>query len=130
MEVVYTALFVDDIKQLFADFSPVHKSKYGHHMTIAFKPGTLDGITIGAKHVLKIIGRAVDGKADVLLVESEKSANKYPHITLSTIKGVSPVYANELLEIAEQEHLLEYFNEPYEIEVTEGYFDGEKDIIV
>jgi hypothetical protein len=45
------------------------------------------------------------------------------------MKGVPPTYANEMIESAEKEHLLELFNEPTLIDVTEGYFDGEKDVV-
>ena len=128
-DVVYTALFVQDIELLTSLFEPAHKNVYGHHSTIAFRPGSLAGIEVGKSQVLKIIGRAVDEKADALLVENPKSKNNFPHITLSLAKNVPPTYSNELIEKAAAANLIEYFNEPTEIDVTEGYFDGEKDVV-
>jgi len=123
--IVYTALFVDDPDLLRQTFEPVHKSVYGHHTTIAFRPSSLSGIEIGKKQTLKVIGRVIDDKGDALLVENTRSENKFPHITLSTVKNVPPVYSNDMLKEATAKHLIEYFNEPIEIDVTEGYFDGE-----
>ena len=127
--VIYTALFVDDMRLLTQLFKPVHKNVLAHHSTIAFRPGSLNGIEVGKKQEMKIIGRVTDGKADALLVENPKSTNKHPHITLSTMKGVPPTYANEMIDTAKQEHILELFHEPTVIDVTEGYFDGEQDVI-
>jgi hypothetical protein len=127
--IIYTALFVDDILLLTQLFDPVHKNVLAHHSTIAFRPGSLEGIEVGKKHKMKIIGRVTDGKADALLVENPKSTNKHPHITLSTVKDVPAVYANEMIATAEQEHILELFQEPTVIDVTEGYFDGVKDVL-
>ena len=126
--IIYTALFVDDTAELFRLFPPVHKNKYGHHMTIAFRPKDLEGIKIGRQSELKIIGRVVDGGADALLVETNLSNNQFPHITLSTAEGVKPQYSNDMLATAEREHLIEYFNEPTMIAVTEGYFDGQNEV--
>jgi len=78
---------------------------------------------------MKIIGRAYDEKGDALLVENPKSKNKYPHITLSCAEGVSPVYSNELFEKASVLNTIEYFNNPEEIEVIEGYSNGKKDFV-
>jgi len=127
--IIYTGLFVDDVRLLTQLFVPVHKNVLAHHSTIAFRPGSLEGIEVGKKHKLKVVGRVTDGKADALLVESPKSTNEHPHITLSTMKGVPPTYANEMIANAEKEHLLEMFNEPTIINVTEGYFDGENDVL-
>lgn len=127
--IVYTALFVSDTLGLTKLFEPVHKNVIAHHSTIAFQPNNLEGIEVGKAQRLKIIGRVVDGKADALLVENKKSANEYPHITMSTVKGVPAVYSNEMIANAAKEHLLDLFNEPTYIDVIEGYFDGESKII-
>lgn len=128
--IIYTALFVDDTAELFRLFPPVHKNKYGHHMTIAFRPKDLGDVVVGRQSELKIIGRVVDGGADALLVETNLSNNQFPHITLSTAENVKPQYSNDMLATAEQEHLIEYFNEPTLIAVTEGYFDGTNEVKV
>jgi|AntRauTorckE6833_2_1112554.scaffolds.fasta_scaffold15482_3 hypothetical protein len=127
--VIYTALFIDDVRLLTQLFEPVHKNILAHHSTIAFRPKSLAGIEVGKKQQMKIIGRVTDGKADALLVENPKSTNTHPHITLSTAKGVPAMYANEMIETAEKEHILELFDEPTIIDVTEGYFDGTADVL-
>ncbi len=126
---LYTALFVNDISSLLNKYPPKHGKKFGHHSTIAFKPGSLDGISVGEKLTMKIIGRVSDEKGDALLVENPKSTNNHPHITLSCAEGVSPVYSNELIEKAITSNTVEYFDNPEEIDVTEGYFDGKKDVL-
>tara|TARA_B100000508_G_scaffold94004_1_gene73436 strand:- start:1005 stop:1406 length:402 start_codon:yes stop_codon:yes gene_type:complete len=126
--IIYTALFVDNPEVLLMDFEPIHQIAYGHHSTIRFKPESLAGIAVGKKHSINIIGRVSDEKADALLVENPLSENEHPHITISTIKGVAPIYSNKMLETAKQKHIIEYFHEPIPLDVTEGYFDGENDI--
>lgn len=125
--VMYTAEFVKDIDGLLKKFPPKHPKIFGHHSTIAFKPGNLDGIETGKESTMKIVGRAFDEKGDALLVENPKSKNKFHHITLSCANGVSPFYSNELFEKASTDNTIEYFTAPEEIEVIEGYSDGKKD---
>ena len=126
-KVVYTALFVDDIPDLLSKIQPKHSKTFGHHSTIAFKPKNIDDIELGKKSTIKIIGRAFDEKGDALLIENPKSNNKNPHITVSCAEGVSPVYSNELIEKSIADGTVEYFDEPLELAVTEGYFDGTSD---
>ncbi len=128
-EIRYSAFFVKDIPDLLKRFPPKHKKVFGHHSTISLKPINLYEIEIGKETVIKIIGRAYDEKGDALLVENPKSKSKYPHITLSCAEGVSPVYSNELFEKASVSNTIEYFNNPEEIEVIEGYSDGKKDFV-
>ena len=128
ISIIYTARFVKDKKALLEKFPPKHEKIFGHHSTIAFKPDSLDGIEAGKQSSLKILARAYDHKGDALLVENPKSKNKYPHITLSCTKDTNPNYSNELLEHAIKSGNMEYLKTPIEIEVIEGYFDGNKDI--
>lgn len=129
INILYTGYFVKDIPALTSQFIPKHEKVLGHHSTIAFKPGTLDGTEVGTDVALKVIGRVSDEKGDALLVESPKSNNKHPHITLSVAKGVSPVYSNEMIENAFTNGTVELFPEPIIIDTTEGYFDGKQDIL-
>lgn len=124
----YTALFVDDIEGLKKLFPPMHEKHYYHHSTIAYRPKSAEGLEIGRKHKLKIIGRAHDEKCDALLVVNVKSNNEHPHITLSTTKDTSPVYSNELIKKAIENNSVEYLENTLTIDTTEGYFDG-KDVI-
>lgn len=128
-QILYTAEFVVDKEDLIKKFPPKHKKIFAHHSTIAFKPKDLDSINIGKKSKMKIIGRVFDDKGDALLVENPKSNNKYPHISLSCIEGVEPVYSNELIEKAIKQGFVEYLGEPIEIDVIEGYSDGKNDYI-
>lgn len=125
-DILYTGLFVDDIKLLLDMFPPIHEIKYAHHSTIQFQPDSLDGIEVGKKNKIKIIGRVFDEKGDVLLVGNIKSKNKFPHITISCRKDTQPVYSNELLEKANNEGRIQYFCDILEIDSTEGYSDGSK----
>ena len=126
IDILYTGLFVEDSQLLLAMFPPIHEIKYAHHSTIQFKPPSLEGIEVGKKTKIKIIGRVFDEKGDVLLVQNIKSKNKFPHITLSCRKGTQPVYSNELLEKASNEGWIQYFSDIIEIDSTEGYSDGSK----
>lgn len=125
---VYTALFVDDIDELKAKYPPIYINKYYHHCTISFAPknGKI-GLNIGKKHILEIIGRVVSDKVDVLLVKSEKSTNKNPHITLSTAQGVKPFTSNQEIEKAIKNDTVIDIQDT--VEVTEGYFNGKIEVV-
>ena len=128
-QIVYTAEFVINQNELLKKFPPKHERVFGHHSTIAFRPNSLDGIEVGKKSQMKIVGRIFDEKGDALLVENVKSTNENPHITLSCADGVSPVYSNELIKKAIESKSIEYFDNPEIIDVIEGYFDGKNDIV-
>ena len=98
IKIIYTALFVDDIPALLKKFPPKHSKIFGHHSTISVRPASLEGIEVGERSRIKIIGRVFDEKGDALLVENPKSGNKYPHITLSCAKEIAPTYSGQLIE--------------------------------
>jgi len=126
--VIYTAEFVKDIQDLINRFPPKHQKVFGHHSTNAFKPANLDGVEVGKETIMKIIGRVFDEKGDALLVENLKATFKYPHITLSCAEGVPPFYSNEMIEKAVASGAVEYFSNPEEVSVVEGYSNGKDDI--
>jgi len=128
--VVYTAEFVKNQKDLLEKYPPKHPRIFAHHSTIAFKPGNLDGIDVSKESSMKILGRVFDEKGDALLVENPNSNNENPHITLSCAEGVSPVYSSELIKKGLETGIVEFFEEPQEIIVVEGYFDGKKDCLI
>ncbi|MBX4200798.1 hypothetical protein KW786_01575 [Candidatus Parcubacteria bacterium] len=128
MKTLYTAEFVKNPAVLLEKFPPKHPRVFAHHSTIVFKPSSLEGIEMGKESTLKIVARVYDEKGDALLVENPKSNSKHPHITLSCAQGISPAYSNELMEKAMASNLVEYFEKPEEVEVIEGYFDGQQDI--
>lgn len=125
---IYTALFVDKPYELIQLFHPAYTNVFAHHSTIQFGKCDMSKITIGKKHKIKVLGLARDEKTDAILVENPLSTNKYPHITLSTAQGIKPFYVNELITNAVENNKIIYFDQPYEIDVTEGYFNG-RDIV-
>ena len=129
-EIEYTALFVDNSKKLLEMFPAKHPKVFAHHSTNWYRPSSLENLEIGKKSTLKIIGQAHNENAFALLVENSKSKNKIPHITISCSEGTAPVYSNELLEKASESGSLEIFEEPFFIEVTEGYKDINKNLVL
>lgn len=127
--IYYSAYFIDNPQELLFMFPTKHPIIYADHSTNIYKPDSLDGIEVGKKIKLKIIGRMTDDKCDVLLVENPKSENKFPHITLSCVKGTPPVYSNYLLETADKNNTMEYFPQPYYIDATEGYVVKEERVM-
>ena len=121
-EIVYTAAFVDS--SLTDRYSSDLPNKYGHHMTVSFRPDTLD-VRVGEKVKLKIIGRLTTDKVDVLIVENFESHNEFPHITLSTAEGVKAFASNA--EIKNNQDKIVPLNET--IDATYGYFDGSNDVV-
>lgn len=95
-QILYTMVKVDK-RQLLKLFPPIHENVFTHHSTIEWKPETLT-VPLGKEVTLSILGRLTNDKVDVLLVNNPWSKNPYPHITLSTAKGVSPVESNRYLE--------------------------------
>ena len=123
-EISYTALIVDNINKLKKVYKPVHPNEYYHHSTIQYKPANLEGIDIGKKSKLKIIGRLQTDKIDVLLVENPKSQEENPHIVLSTAEGVRPEDANAAIKKAMESARIKMYKTPRYVNVTEGYVNG------
>jgi hypothetical protein len=128
-QILYTALFVDDPKKLLQMFPARHEKTFAHHSTNWFKPTSIEGLEIGKKSLLKIIGQASDDKGFAILVKNPKSTNKYPHITISCANGVPPAYSEKLLEKSAANNTIEFFKEPFFIEVTEGYNNFDNSVI-
>lgn len=107
MKVTYSAVFMDDksvrdLKNWWESSvdDPLHGREFMHHMTIAFKPSWEDTVAlpIGKKVQLRVVGYASDAKGQAVLVDSPiESNNRFPHITMATAGGTSPVYSNDLL---------------------------------
>lgn len=124
-KILYTGLFLLTQKELIKKFPPKHGKVFAHHITISFKPKDLDGIELGKRVQVKVIGRVTDDKGDALLVDNNLKSNfKYPHITLSCAEGVMPVYSNEMIEKAIESGSIEYLKEPVIVETLEGYVTG------
>lgn len=71
-----------------------------------------------------MLGRVSDDKGDAIIVERYKIKKPFPHITLSCADDVAPVYSEEMIEKAITNNTVETFDQPVEIAVIEGYFDG------
>ncbi len=124
MKIIYTAFFVKNREDLLSKFIPKHKNIFAHHATIEWKPQTLNGIEVGREIRLKVLGKVTDDKGDALIVERDKIKKPYPHITISCAEGVAPGYSEEMIEKAITNNTMETFDQPVEISVIEGYFDG------
>ncbi len=130
-DMLYTAEFVLDCDFLLNHFTPKHPNAFGDHCTIVFNPSVDEVVEVqlGKKKKLKIIGRVFDLKGDALLVEGSRSANKYPHITLSCANGTEPSYSNQMIPDAVTKGRVRYFSEPIEIDAIEGYATKSGEII-
>jgi hypothetical protein len=125
----YTGLFVINPDQLIHQFPPKHENVFGHHTTLQYNPETFDSVQPGKISLLKIIARVFDDQGDALLVETDRSEKEYPHITLSCAEGVRRAYSHEMIKKFAAENKIIYLEEPVEIEVIEGYFNGQEDVI-
>lgn len=125
--VIYSALFVDDINSLKEKYPPVHPNEFYHHSTIAFQPKNgKNDLEVGKKYIIAINGRVTTDKIDALLVENKKATNDNPHITLSTAEGIKPFASNTEIEKAITEGTVIAIEDI--LGVTEGYFNGKKDV--
>lgn len=125
----YTALFIIDQEKLLNIFPPKHTHIFGHHLTLQFNPENFKTVQPGHKSVVKIIARIFDTKGDALLIETGRSEKQYPHITLSCAEGVRRSYSDDMIKDFFQKNQINYLEQPVEIEVVEGYFNGERDVI-
>jgi hypothetical protein len=121
--VVYSAVFFDT-NDVVSKYKQVHPNLYSHHSTIEFKPSDLTGLPIGQNKEIKIVGRLTTDKIDVLLVDNPLSKNRFPHITLSTAKGVKPFESNE--EIQKNLDKVQPLTDT--IQGTVGVFDGNNEV--
>ena len=129
-EIEYTALFVDIPEKLLQMFPAKHPKVFAHHSTNWYKPTSTEGLEIGKKSLLKIIGQAYNQRCFAVLVENAKSKNKFPHITISLSEDTTPVYSNELFEKAQKDGSLEIFTKPFLIETTEGYINIDRNLVL
>jgi len=92
----------DSITRLKNKIAPKHAQVFYHHMTIAYNPDeeTLNKYKdlIGTEIELQVFGYCHDARGQAVMVDTDKSENKYPHITLSCAEGESAVYRNTLIE--------------------------------
>jgi len=100
--IVYVGVFLSPDQQwrLFDKIFPCHENVFGDHLTIKFRPTAEEvaQLPLGKQVLLEVIGVAWDEKGQAALIRGVQSNNKHPHITISTARGVKPVYSNELFE--------------------------------
>ncbi len=128
VKIIYTACFVVDPQTLLNVFPPIHNRVFAHHSTIEYRPKDLSGIEIGNKYFLKVIGYVYDENSQAVLIKNPKSTKEHPHITISCTDNVNPRHTEDMIERAIT-HGTVNFVEHFEIEVVEGYFDGQCDIV-
>jgi hypothetical protein len=117
LNVIYTGAFVKE--KLSDRFKSDMPNKFGHHMTVSFRPNDID-VPVGKDVELKIIGRLTTDNVDALIVDNDLSKNEFPHITLATAEGVKPFQSNS--EIKNNQDKILPLDE--KIKAKYGYFDG------
>lgn len=103
----YTAIFLDESSKRrllmwwrTAVRLPMLPVLFADHVTLRYKPSKaeIEKTPLGDHALVQVIGFASDEKGQAVLVRpSVASANRYPHVTVTTAKGVNPVYSNVLL---------------------------------
>lgn len=97
-KIIYSAVFVNK-EELIEKYTPSFENVYSDHSTIEFNPEkNISEIAIGEKIELKITGRLITDKVDVLIVDNKLCDKKYPHITISTASGVTPATSSTEIE--------------------------------
>lgn len=124
--IYYSGAFIDQAEhaRLLKIFPPKFSNTFAHHLTIKYNltSDECSSVAVGEKVTLTVIGIAEDEKAQALIVKTNLSENKNPHITLSTDNQTRPVYSNELIEKKGYRTL----SQPVEINATIGISDGKK----
>ena len=128
IKIVYTACFLANPQALLAVFPPIHKRVFAHHSTIEYRPNDLSDIEIGKKYTLRVIGYVYDENSQAVLVENPKSTKEYPHITISCTDDVNPRHTTDMIDRAIEFGTVNQV-QPFEVEVIEGYFNGQEDVI-
>ena len=100
----YIAFILDDesVDNLKEVIPPMHEKIYYHHMTVAYKPSIQDFDLykkyIGTSMCIDVTGTANDSNGQVVLLDTNISEKKSPHITLSCTQYTKPNYSNFLAE--------------------------------
>ena len=91
---------------------------FAEHVTVEIEPTDelLEKFGEGERIPINVVGECYDDKAQAVLIQLPEFFEQYirekdrlPHVTISTAKGVSPVYSNELVRSGENftpQHLL------------------------
>ena len=105
VSVMYTGIYLDCNSQwsLVEAIHPIHPVVLSNHITICFHPtlSQVAALPLGKEVAVVPLGWATNNEVQALAVtvpEFIKVARKCPHITISTERGVSAKYSNNLLE--------------------------------
>jgi hypothetical protein len=103
-EVIYVGIFLPPMskQRLLRAFPAIHPVVYAHHITLwHFRNGrTWPDLPWGKSVDLKIIGHFSNAKVQAVAVDSPspfRPHERVPHITISTMAGVSPATSNALI---------------------------------
>ena len=104
--VVYIAAFLPSMEKqrLLKKFPPIHPVVHADHMTVWYfeEGGEAPAMPFGKMFPLKVVGTVEDDKAQVAILKVPTIIRPYglrtPHITISTVPGVQPVYSNQLID--------------------------------
>lgn len=92
----------ESIQKLKEKLPPKYDRVFYHHMTMAFNPSeeifNKYKNLIGEEIELQVFASCHDDRAHAVLVDSDKSEDEHPHITLSCIKEEKPNYSRELIK--------------------------------
>jgi len=133
--VIYTGYFVNNpdelIKHVPVRLRGADVKLFAHHVTKSFRPPEgLSGTIIGRKYTLRVYAEVITDRVHVMLVESTGEAlvtvKKYPHITIATAQGAAPTESDQAIDAAIMNNTVKLLEQPFTIEVTEGYFDGDR----
>jgi hypothetical protein len=85
--------------------SPIHPVLHANHVTLVLDPTPEQLLQAreGARVPMRVVGHAVDSKAQAVAVEMPKHLymdERTPHITISTAEGVEPSYSNSIISKA------------------------------
>ena len=104
VSIVFSGLFLlpEYRWNLLSAVKPLHPTVYTEHITLVYKPtlAQIGGLMLGQQLDIVPIGWASDQRVQAVEVEKPSGftlTNRHTHITISTERGVSPKYSNDLL---------------------------------
>lgn len=88
-----------ELREWFAELSPLREKVLAHHMTWAFKPTSeeLSALPIGQPVTLRVVGYADRDGVQAVVVTGAETCNAVAHVTVAVDQGVSPVRSNDVL---------------------------------
>ena len=127
--ILFTALFVNDINKLKKVYKPVHPNEHYNHIILMkknlFSKNYIDNFPIGKQKKIKIVGRYKSDRMDVLILEEGRlSQYKNPFIVLSLADNVSMEEVHPALYEAGKSTKIKMYKSPRYVNTTFGYMNG------